>query len=246
MTTIKNSATSREESGQQVLSPLIILLAEYSRLLSEVDDWFSRSQELHHEDIVCAKGCSECCRGLFDITILDAAFLKQGFEKLPEDVRTKVSLRAQEQLKRIQSIWPEFTHPFALNIRPEEEREELMTSDNETPCLLLGDDGRCLLYDFRPMTCRLHGLPLVDVSGEVMENDWCTKNFTGDDPLIKEHLRGPFYRLLGEEADLGKYFTKELLGKVVGELDTFIPTALLIDFKGFDWRSWIAAIKLRT
>jgi len=90
------------------------------------------------------------------------------------------------------------------------------------------------------MTCRLHGLPLIDDSGELMEEEWCTKNFIGHDPLLEVNLRGPFERLLAEETSLGRHFTNELLGKVVRELDTFIPTALLIDFKGFDWRRWVA------
>ena len=219
---------------------LIILLKEYSNLLFEVDAWFSSCQALHHESIACAKGCSECCRGLFDITILDAALLKIGFDRLPEDIRRMASAKTEEQLKNINSIWPEFKHPFTLNHHPEEEREELMTSDNDTPCVLLDTEGRCLLYDYRPLTCRLHGLPLIDVSGEVMEGEWCTKNFTEYDPLLKENLRGPFKKLLSEETALGRYFTKELLGKTVYELDTFISTALLIDFKGIDWRRWLA------
>lgn len=214
------------------------LLEEYRLLLAAIDDWFSRCQAAFPEEIACGEGCSECCRGLFDITVLDAALLKSGFDGLPEDVKAAISVKAEGQVVTIRSLWPEFSHPFTINHRSEEEVEELLASDNDTPCLLLDDNGRCRLYEYRPMTCRLHGLPLIDVSAEVMESEWCTKNFTDIDPLELESLRGGFKELFYKEAAMGRCFTTELLGRAVGELDTFIPTALLIDFTGFDWRKW--------
>jgi Fe-S-cluster containining protein len=215
------------------------ILSAYRQLLSEVDAWFSRCSELYPDKIACTRGCSECCRSLFDITILDAATLKNGFDRLPEAVRNNVRSRAEERLEQIRNIWPEFTHPYTLNYHPEEDWQLLMRDDDETPCVLLDDNGHCLLYDFRPMTCRLHGLPLIDISGEVMHDEWCSNNFTGIDPLLLEGLRTDFDRILRDEVALDRLFTKELLGRIVYECDTLIPTALLIDFNGFDWRGWI-------
>ena len=206
------------------------ILKQYASLLAEVDAWFKRCSELYPDRIACAKGCSECCRALFDITILDAATLKNGFDKLPEEVRSSVRSRAEERLQQIRSIWPEFAHPYLLNHRPESDWEELMPEEDETPCVLLDSNGRCLVYESRPMTCRLHGLPLVDVSGEVMHDEWCSNNFPGVDPLLLEGLRADFDRILRDEVALDRLFTEQLLGKVVYECDTLIPTALLIDF----------------
>jgi len=206
------------------------IINQYRSLLAEVDAWFRRCSELYPEKIACAKGCSECCRSLFDITILDAATLKSGFEQLPEEVRNSVRSEAEERLRQIRTVWPEFAHPYVLNYRTEEDWQLLMREDDETPCVLLDDHGECLLYESRPMTCRLHGLPLVDVSGEVMHDEWCSSNFPECDPLLLEGLRADFDRILREEVALDRLFTKELLGRVVYECDTLIPAALLIDF----------------
>jgi len=222
------------------------LLKEYELLLAEIDAWFARCQSYFPDDIACGKGCVGCCRGLFDITILDAALLHSGFVKLPDKVKVRLRIKAEMRLRAIQTDWPEFNHPFVINYRPEEEREVLMATDNETPCLLLDDAGRCLLYAYRPMTCRLHGLPLIDVSGEVMEEEWCTKNFSGTDPLGLINLHEEFERMFYREAGLVRCFTEKLLGKALGELDSFIPTALLIDFEAFDWRQWFTENPLKT
>ncbi|RNC67850.1 MAG: YkgJ family cysteine cluster protein [Desulfuromonadales bacterium] len=217
------------------------ILREYGGLLAEVDRWFGRCQDAAAARIRCMAGCSGCCRGLFDITLLDAAVLVQGFSRLGEGLRQQVLLRCHARLAEVQLIWPEFDAPYLLNHRPEDEWKILMPEGDETPCPLLGDDGRCLVYEHRPMTCRLHGLPHVDLAGEVLHDEWCTLNFIGADPLSLVELRGDFIRLFEDEVRLFRRYSTRLLGHEVWELDTFIPTALLIDFDRFDWRR-IAAI----
>ena len=45
-------------------------------------------------------------------------------------------------------------------------------------CPLL-ENGRCLLYEARPIICRTHGFPLLADRGGEREIDFCPKNFTG-------------------------------------------------------------------
>ena len=215
------------------------LLDKYSDLLAEVDAWFTRCHMAFPREIACHAGCSACCRGLFDITLLDAFLLKRGFDRLNEETRQKVLKRVAQRLAGFQMAWPEFGAPFVINYRPEEEWEELMPEDDETPCVLLGDDGCCLVYDYRPMTCRLNGIPHVDASGEILFDEWCSLNFTTTDPLRLEELHGEFRRIFRDELQLFRTLTASLLNRELSELDTFIPTALLMDFAGFDWRGWL-------
>ncbi|HJV64699.1 MAG TPA: YkgJ family cysteine cluster protein [Geomonas sp.] len=206
------------------------VLVKFRELLSQVDAWFASCLELYPDKISCRTGCPGCCRGLFDITLLDAYYLRLGFDKLPAEVRAKVLAKVDERLGIMRGQWPEFDQPFLLNYRPEEDWELLMPEEDETPCVLLGEDGRCLVYEHRPMTCRLHGIPFVDVSGEVMHDDWCTENFVGEDPLVLPGLSAPFEAIFRQEVELFRQFTGILLGERIRELDTFIPTALVIDF----------------
>jgi len=206
------------------------ILDQYGSLLKEVDAWFTRAAAAHPEQIRCGKGCSGCCRGLFDITLLDALYLQQGGLKLPLTVREDVLVRARQRVAAITVQWPEFSQPYLLNHRTEEEWQELMPEDDETPCVLLDDNGHCLVYEYRPMTCRLHGLPLVDVGGELMHDEWCTENFQGVDPLGLAGLEGEFDRFFHEEVRLDRELSLLLSGRIICELDTVIPAALLIDF----------------
>jgi Fe-S-cluster containining protein len=195
-----------------------------------VDRWFARCRELQPAAIRCADGCSDCCRGLFDITLLDAALLKRGFDALPTAQKKAVLARVQDRLALIRAVWPDFSSPYILNYRPEEEWDDVMPDEDETPCPLLDGFGRCLAYASRPMTCRLHGIPLVDTDGEVFHDEWCSRNFEGMDPLAAAELRYEFRTLFEEELELFRRFTARLLGEEISELDTLIPTALLMDF----------------
>jgi Fe-S-cluster containining protein len=214
------------------------LLERYGKLLARVDDWFSICISRFPDEISCGRGCAACCRGLFDITLLDALLLRRGFDKFPEAVRLDLLSRAEKRLSKIRESWPEFAPPFILNNRPEKEQVVVMSEEDETPCVLLGVDGLCLLYDYRPLTCRLHGLPLIDRSGEVMEDAKCTLNFPLQDPLTATGLRGDFEEIFRTETFLVAEFNDLLTGIPTAELDTLIPAALLFDFSTHDWRRY--------
>lgn len=215
-----------------------VILKNYGALLTAVDQWFSRCLVHAPGGIKCARGCSECCRGLFDITLLDAWYLKTGFDRLDENTRRMVLEKAEKRLRMLRLSWPEFDEPCLLNVRPEEDWDELMPDEDETPCPLLSESGMCLVYKYRPMTCRLHGIPLVDVSGEVFHDEWCTKNFADEKPLADSGLYWNFSTCFQTELALFQQFTYKLFNQHINELDTLIPLALLVDYAKFDWKKW--------
>lgn len=205
------------------------LLDSYGELLGEVDDWFRRSLELHPDRIACRNGCSECCRGLFDITLLDALYLKRGFDKLPEPLKSELAREASRRLELLSDVNPDFVEPWLLNEIPEDEWDALMPEEDETPCLLLSETGGCLVYDYRPMTCRLNGIPLIDVSGEELFDEWCTLNFTGSDPRGLHDLRFAFTGLFTRELLLFRELVRILTGTARNEVDLFIPAAVVLE-----------------
>jgi Fe-S-cluster containining protein len=213
------------------------ILVAYRSLLGEVDAWFEQAlRGAGPGEIACARGCSACCRGLFDITLLDAFLLQAACNRLPPGVRREVLARAEQRRNELRQRWPGFVGPYLLNAMPDSEWTE-MPEDDLTPCPLLGEAGTCLVYASRPLTCRLHGLPNIDISGESFADEWCTLNFTGSNPLAEPALRWTFRAAFARELALFREFTRSLTGTPHSEFDTFIPTALLINFPGTDWNN---------
>lgn len=211
-------------------------LTAYRRLLEEIDGWFARCLERYPEQIACRKGCCGCCRGLFDITLLDAALLQHGVARLPAPQRQQVLDRCRKRIPELRQRWPEFSPPFILNHLPDDEWQQ-MPEDDTTPCPLLSDAGICMVYPWRPMICRLHGLPNIDLSGEDFTSEICSLNFTGVDPYTLEGVQWKFREVFETEIGLFERFSRELTGRTMRELDTFVPCAPLIDFTHSDWQA---------
>ena len=210
------------------------ILASYRHLYGEVDDWFAACLQAGGTTLACRGGCSSCCRGLFDITLLDAWLLKEAFVTLPEKTRNQVLDRCRPRLVELQNRWPALKNPYLLNALPETEWQEMPEGDL-TPCPLLDDRGYCLVYDARPLTCRLHGLPNIDVSGEDFDGTTCTLHPGDPGTLPDEILQWRFREVFEQEVKLFQRFAKRLTGTSWHELDTFIPLALLADYDEVDW-----------
>lgn len=205
------------------------LLARYGELLGEVDAWFKACAVRHPQQISCHDGCSACCRGLFDITLLDALYLKLGFSALDKTLQDRINRIANERLAVLSRQFPLFNEPWILNQIPEPEWDAIMPEEDETPCPLLSENGACMVYEYRPMTCRLNGIPLIDVSGEELFDEWCTLNFVEADPLKFEDLRFEFTELFAQELLLFQELARILTGKTISEIDTIIPAAIVLE-----------------
>ncbi len=96
-------------------------------LIRRIDASMAEAARRSGDWVVCRVGCTECCRGEFEITALDAMRLRAGLAELSE-----------EEIPRI--------------------RERAAAFDGEGACPLLEPGtGACLLYEWRPVTCRTFG-----------------------------------------------------------------------------------------
>jgi Fe-S-cluster containining protein len=212
------------------------IIEQYRSLLETVDSWFQQTQQQFSQEIYCRSGCSGCCRGFFDITLLDAALVFHGYKQLASKQQEIIHGKAVLRLADLQQRWPDFKSPFLLNGMPDSEWTS-MPEEDETPCPFLDDDDRCLIYLYRPMTCRLHGLPNIDFSGESFSDLFCSLNFKNIDPLLLPQIRWEFRQTFSRELDLFREYTTQLLGRPVNELDTLLPLVPLIDFDRTDWQN---------
>ncbi len=191
--------------------------------------------------MVCGKGCYDCCLGLFDISLLDAYYLLQGFNRLPKPVRQKVTRQAEKIIAQIKKLQPNLIPPYYLTELSDEDVDTLCDTFAELRCPLLNDQNQCLTYQFRPMTCRLHGLPMIDVKeGEYYSSPekssynivgWCERNFKRKKISELADLAYPFTELDKKELALFVRFTQALFAKPIYEIYLFIPAALILNPK---------------
>ena len=114
----------------------------------------------------CAPGCTQCCYGVFAISQLDAARLRDGLAALEEtDPARAAAVRERAQAARLR-LAAEFPGDAASGVLDETRAEEFESFGNEEPCPALDRaTGLCDLYAARPMTCRVFGPPLRTEEG---------------------------------------------------------------------------------
>lgn len=113
--------------------------------------------------LACRIGCTQCCHGVFSINALDAARLRAGMEALrasdPER-GAEVERRARGWIDEHGDDFPGDRESGILGTSPAE-RERFEEFDDDAPCPALDPaTGRCDVYAWRPMTCRVFGPPV--------------------------------------------------------------------------------------
>ena len=127
----------------------------------------------------CRLGCTQCCIGIFSISQLDAARLREGLAVLetedPEKAAT-VRRRAADSILRLTADFP--GDPITGELDESDPRYEDFANDEACP-VLDPASGACDLYAARPVTCRVFGPPIRSDDGIGV----CELNFNGANEL---------------------------------------------------------------
>ncbi|MGC2544456.1 MAG: YkgJ family cysteine cluster protein, partial [Silvibacterium sp.] len=97
----------------------------------------------------CRLGCTQCCIGIFSITQLDAARLRDGLAALDPEKAAAIRQRAQESIQRLQPDFP--GNPVTGQLDESDPRYEDFANDEPCPALDPAT-GACDLYAARPIT----------------------------------------------------------------------------------------------
>lgn len=132
--------------------------AKYEALVSIIDGIFNKVKEDYPKEVFCREKCSDCCYAIFDIPIIEAVYINHKFNqkfsgtKKMEliDTASKVD-RALFRMKR----------DAYMEVKEGKDEIDVLAkmSIERIRCPLLGPDNLCILYESRPITCRLYGIP---------------------------------------------------------------------------------------
>ena len=143
---------NREQSKEDVFE-------EYRELIAQVDRIFDQVKEMHGNLVNCKVGCDDCCYAFFELTPIEAVYIRDRFAKCSDPEKKEAILeRAREAHQKYLKLAERLVRASALG--PEEKHVEMDAAARERiACPLLNDRRQCDLYDDRPVTCRLYGIP---------------------------------------------------------------------------------------
>ncbi|MBU1195674.1 MAG: hypothetical protein KKE62_08595 [Proteobacteria bacterium] len=145
-----------------------------ARFYQQMDkQWDITAAEYHFECTGCKDNC--CTALFFHHSYIEKAYFLKGFQTLAADVQKKILDRAHDYCNK--------------TFRPDAPAKSLkiMCPAN--------DEGKCLLYHYRPMICRLHGLPheVIRPGSEPVMGKGCPAGGFDRFPY-KKFDRTPFYQ----------------------------------------------------
>lgn len=146
-----------------------MLPARDAELLRIIDNALEDANARGGPHLACRPGCTPCCHGLFRISALDAARLRQALETLTAtDPARANAIRARGSVLVDQLAGQYPGDPATGRLWPQDDRwdhfADLPQTDAACP-VLDPATGRCELYSARPLTCRLFGPPVRTAEG---------------------------------------------------------------------------------
>ncbi len=133
---------------------------KYEELQKRADEIFIKIKEKYPEEVTCKIGCTECCYALFDLSLIEAMYINYQFNKNITDEKKKEEIleEANRIDRRLYKLKRQLYKEKEKGVPTEKILEEV--SKIKMKCPLLDQDGRCILYEHRPIICRLYGIPL--------------------------------------------------------------------------------------
>ena len=119
------------------------MFREYQALVTKVEAFARDVAQRQPDALTCHAGCASCCAVSLTVSPLEAASIRTGLQKLAPKVRAELSKRGREALERAER------------------------GESPARCAMLDDDGRCAIYEHRPMVCRTQGHALRYPAGFV-------------------------------------------------------------------------------
>ena len=145
-----------------------------NELFPIIDGALASAAERSGAHLACRPGCHQCCIGVFAISALDAAALREGLRAAPSDVAERIGERAVASRERLLAAgFPGDPTTGILFTEPHHE-EAFEEFANDEPCPVLDPTtGTCDLYASRPVQCRTFGPPMRDEEGHLTVCELC-------------------------------------------------------------------------
>ena len=132
---------------------------KYETLVREVDKIFRGMKDGHKECVRCEVGCCDCCHAVFDLTLVESVYLnRQLASACDRTERRAVVKRAEKSDRKYYQIKKTLRNMYVDQGKSSDEIF-LHLAAERVPCPLLNDENQCDLYNFRPITCRIYGIP---------------------------------------------------------------------------------------
>ena len=197
---------------------------KYEALVQMVDAVFDRVKEEYPKEVFCREKCSDCCYAIFDMTLIEALYIKDRFLKKFSGKEKNDLIQIADKTDRVLT---KMKRDAYKQVQKGADQLEIVgrMSQERVRCPLLGEDNLCTMYDHRPITCRVYGIP---TSTAGVSHICGRTNFKQGDPYPTLNMDKIYTQLQLLSAQLVKDINSEKIK--MHELLVPVSMALITDF----------------
>lgn len=142
-----------------MIAALDEIFKKYEAYVKQLDEIFASVRQQYPDCVKCKLECSDCCHALFDLSLVEALYINRQFiEKIPEARKADLLEGANKVDRKLYQLKRTAFKSIESGEKTEEQVLFEMAAER-IRCPLLNDSKRCELYENRPVTCRLYGIP---------------------------------------------------------------------------------------
>jgi Fe-S-cluster containining protein len=130
------------------------LFLQYAEIARKSDILFKTIQEKYPASVKCRVRCCDCCHAIFGVFPIEAAHINYHFNRLERKAR-------RDALRRSEKAEAEMLKAKdRLKVFEEDPKMKVFgLGKQRVRCPLLQDSEECVLYENRPIICRVYGVP---------------------------------------------------------------------------------------
>ncbi len=196
----------------------------YEELVGEVDKLFATFEKDFPDQVKCEKGCCDCCYALFDLSLVEALYVNHHFNERFGGIEKNAIMEAADKADR--QIFKLKRKLFQSNQKGVSARDIMEeVARTRIRCPMLGEGDVCRMYDKRPLTCRLYGVPTA-IAGQ---GHTCAKSgFMAGETYPTVSMDALHDRLLAISQELADSLNSQY--KQLGDMLMPLSTAILNTF----------------
>ena len=131
---------------------------KYEALVETAEKGFERVRSDFSDAVKCKTGCADCCHALFDIPLIEALYIHHHFKEITDETQQAQIIEKANKADR--EIYKIKRKAYKAEEDGRSEAEILTTvAEQRVRCPLLNNQQKCDLYSYRPITCRIYGVP---------------------------------------------------------------------------------------
>jgi Fe-S-cluster containining protein len=130
------------------------IFSKYATEARKADYLFHTIHEKYPLSVKCRIRCSDCCHAVYGVFPIEAAYINYHFNRLERRVKRDVLRKAEKAETEVIKVKDKLQ---AFEDKPDMKVYGL--GKQRVRCPFLTEKKECILYDRRPIICRVYGVP---------------------------------------------------------------------------------------